>query len=50
MQKFSRASSGETNQVVFDMVVGRLKDRPLKIVDMGCGSGFLLNELKNYYV
>jgi len=49
-QKFSRSSSGETNQQVFDMVIERLSNRPLKIVDMGCGSGFLLNKLRNYYI
>lgn len=45
-----RASSAETNDVIFDLIKSVIKDRPLRIADFGCGSGVLLNRVKNLYL
>jgi SAM-dependent methyltransferase len=45
-----KASSNETNEKIFNLVLNRIDNCPLKIADMGCGTGFLLNKLRDYYV
>ncbi len=50
IQTISKASSNETNEKIFNLVLNRLDNGPLKIADMGCGAGFLLNKLRDYYV
>ncbi len=45
-----RASSSETNDIIFNLIKNVVKEKPLRIADFGCGSGALLNRVKNFYL